>query len=44
LIQQILEPKFVDVKELVRRGNKDAHTIRGVVKLMKHVKIEFAEP
>jgi serine/threonine protein kinase len=44
LIQQFLEPKFVEVKELVRRGARDASTIRSVVKLMKHVKIEFAAP
>jgi len=41
LLQQFLEPKFTDVCQLVRRGNKDTQSLRAVVKLMKYVNVEF---
>jgi serine/threonine protein kinase len=44
LIQQFLEPKFVSARDLVRRGSKDANTLRTVTKLMSRVKVQFATP
>jgi serine/threonine protein kinase len=41
LLQQFLEPKFTEPKVLVQRGNKDTQSLRGVLKLMKHVAVEF---
>jgi hypothetical protein len=41
LLQQFLEPKFTEPRELIKRGNKDTQSLRAVLKLMKHVAVEF---